>query len=350
MKNKWQLFFLLLLISVPAVLFAADKLIFAVDVIRHGDRTPGQILPTVDYKWKEGLEQLTARGMKQEYELGAKFRKRYVDETHLLPEHYQHGTIYVRSTDYERTLMSAQSCMMGLYPPGTGPDAALPYAFQAVPIFSAPYKYDEVISKYVDDAEEDKLMQRYVYSTPEWQQKNKELQPQYARWSRLIGIDIKSLEDLDDIGDTLYIYQINHAPMPKGLSDEDIKTIIDTSNWVFLAEQTPTPVAVVYSTQIMTNIGNYLKNGSDDSSQLKYVLLSAHDDTIISALSYIGVVLKVSPPFASDLNFSLYESGPNYYTVKVTYNDSLVFIPGCNGTVCELNQFLKLINDKHLWF
>lgn len=151
-------FNLLFLCSVPSLLFAEDTLIFAVDIIRHGDRTPIVPLGSVNYQWQEGPGQLTAEGMQQEYKMGLLFRKKYVEQEHLLPDHYEPGTMYVRSTDYDRTLMSAQSLLMGLYPPGTGPNSsdsipALPHAFQPIPIFSAPSKSDEVIVQHVPPAE-----------------------------------------------------------------------------------------------------------------------------------------------------------------------------------------------------
>lgn len=176
MGYKFRLSFAFLL-SVPSLLFADDTLIFAVDIIRHGDRTPIVPLTAVNYQWQEGPGQLTAEGMQQEYKMGMEFRKKYIEKAHLLPEHYEQGTMYVRSTDYERTLMSAESLLMGLYPPGTGPNTsesalpALPYAFQPIPIFSAPSKYDEVIIQQVSSAEREKLMEQYVYSTKEWQEK-----------------------------------------------------------------------------------------------------------------------------------------------------------------------------------
>src|SRR5689334_2958880 len=86
--------------------FAEEKLIFALDVIRHGDRTPIKAIPKSYHDWKEGLGQLTAIGMQQEYQLGSRLREKYIDTYHLLPPHYNIKTIYVRSTDMDRTLMS----------------------------------------------------------------------------------------------------------------------------------------------------------------------------------------------------------------------------------------------------
>ncbi|KTD31025.1 major acid phosphatase Map (histidine-acid phosphatase) [Legionella moravica] len=351
MGNTIRLAFALLF-SVPSVLFAADTLIFAIDIIRHGDRTPITLLPTVPHQWPEGPGQLTAKGMQQEYNLGVAFRKKYIEQTHLLPEHYEYGTLYVRSTDYERTLMSAQSLLLGLYPQGTGPKTtessspALPNGFQPIPIFSAPSKYDEIILQRLSREEHEKLMQQYVYSNKNWQQKNEALKNKYPLWSQLTGYTIKSLNDLQPLGDTLYIHQIHNAPMPAGLSAEDLETIISASNWAFMAQERPKEVAKAYSTKIMTNIAKFLETGSKQSSKLKYVLLSAHDTTVAGALSFLGAPLDNPPPYASNLNFSLYESGSNYYTVQVTYNNEPVTIPACGGTVCELQQFIQLINNS----
>ncbi|HAT8124017.1 TPA: histidine-type phosphatase [Legionella pneumophila] len=350
MVNKICLSFALL-ISAPSILLAEDKLIFAVDIIRHGDRTPVIALSTVNYQWQEGLGQLTADGMQQEYKMGVTFRKKYIEESHLLPEHYEYGTIYVRSTDYARTLMSAQSLLMGLYPPGTGPTipsgtSALPYAFQPVPVFSAPSKCDDVIIQQVDRKEREKLMEQYVFSTREWQQKNNELKDKYPLWSRLTGVRIDNLEDLEIVGDTLHVHQVHNAPMPEGLSPNDIDTIIDASEWAFMAQEKPQQIASVYSSKLMANIANYLNSGSLQKSKLKYVLLSAHDTTIASVLSFLGSPLEKAPPYASNVNFSLYDNGANYYTVKITYNGNPVPIPACGGSVCELQQLINLVNDS----
>lgn len=61
---------------------------------------------------------LTATGMAQLHSLGTLVRDRYVPA--LLNGSYLREEFHYRSTDYDRTLMSAQSLLSGLYPPGTG--------------------------------------------------------------------------------------------------------------------------------------------------------------------------------------------------------------------------------------
>ena len=51
------------------------------------------------------------------YHLGELVRKRFTVEHNLLSPNYTNNEIYVRSTDFDRTLMSALSQLSGIFPP-----------------------------------------------------------------------------------------------------------------------------------------------------------------------------------------------------------------------------------------
>ncbi len=108
--------FFTIFISTLVIGYEKPQLVFTLDLIRHGDRTPLKKIPHILYDWNLGLGQLTPKGMQQEYELGVKLRESYVKKSQLLPIEYQSETLYVRSTNVDRTLMSAQSLLLGLYP------------------------------------------------------------------------------------------------------------------------------------------------------------------------------------------------------------------------------------------
>lgn len=349
--NNFSRLIYAIIINIPAISYAAEKPVFVIDIIRHGDRTPTFQIPSVDYVWQEGLGQLTAIGMQQEYQLGTAFRKKYIEHDHLLPMHYKHGTMYVRSTDYHRTLMSAASLLTGLYPPGTGPSPskngppALPYAIQPIPIFSAPAQMDDVILEKIGAEKFEKLMERYVYSNEAWQKKDNELKANYPRWSKLTGIEITRLIDIDSLSDALYVHKLHHAPMPSGLTNEEIETIINAGQWAFTEELKPRAVASAFSSKLMKRIARYLNEGSQDNAQLKYILLSAHDTTITTVLSFLDAPLQTPPPYASHVTFSLYEQSAQLFAVKVTYNNNPVYIPDCGGYSCELKQFISLVEQ-----
>jgi lysosomal acid phosphatase len=179
MHSKKIIFTLGLIINLgfSSLAHAEDKLIFAVDIIRHGDRTPTDDIPTAPYPWPEGLGQLTPLGMQQEYLLGTKMRKRYIEQNHLLPKQYLASTMYVRSTDFNRTLMSAESLLLGLYPLGSGPNLsssnqpALPANYQPIPITSVPLAKEDLLLPEANKQQFKSILQKYVFSQPEWQQK-----------------------------------------------------------------------------------------------------------------------------------------------------------------------------------
>jgi hypothetical protein len=97
----------------------------------------------------------------------------YIEEIPFLSSSYNHSEIYVRATDVNRTLQSAYSLLMGLYPDSTGPnlppglddsyklppflgikqpqglgEAALPLNHQNIPVHTVPDDDDPLLNPY----------------------------------------------------------------------------------------------------------------------------------------------------------------------------------------------------------
>lgn len=71
--------------------------------------------------WSRGFGQLTAVGESQLRTLGGLLRQRYtVLLQGGLPPTYAREQVYIRSTNYDRTLQSAMSLLQGMFAPGTG--------------------------------------------------------------------------------------------------------------------------------------------------------------------------------------------------------------------------------------
>lgn len=330
---------------------AHDRLVFAVDVIRHGDRTPIDEIPAAPHVWAEGLGQLTPKGMHQEFELGSKMRSAYVDQYHLLASRYTAGTLYVYSTDYDRTLMSAQSFLMGLYPPGTGPSlasgrSALPNAARPIPIHTIATEMNMSLVYDSDPEKFNDLMARYVFSIPEWKKKTDALRPQFVRWSQATGIVITNLNQLTSVGDTLYIHEIYHIALPSGLSADDARTIIDAGNWAFVTRFKPAEIGRITGRALLKTIADEIAQASQGKTLLRCVLFFAHDNTLLSQMSALGAPLAEAPPYAAHLHFALFDAGGKFFRIKVTYNDQPVAIPACGGSSCSLTQFMALANQQ----
>ncbi len=328
-----------------------EKLIFAVDIIRHGDRTPTHELPNAPYPWSGGLGQLTPTGMNQEFKLGSEFHKRYILDTNLLPSRYSKETIYVRSSDFDRTLMSAQCALMGLYPPGNGPMAlqnsnipALPGAYQVIPVHTVPMEDDDLLVPNHDPQKFNEIMKQHVANRADWQKKTTELQPQFKRWSQLTGFKVTDLADIIHIADNLYIRKLNQLPLPNDMTEQDAQTIMDAGQWAFTTAFKPNEVGSLTGRRLVTTIADYMHQVSEQKTKLKFVLFSGHDTTILSVLSALRAPLTNPPRYASDLNFSMYDAGVGKYVVKVTLNGKTVQIPACNNKECTLKQFEAYIS------
>lgn len=340
--KKVSLFSTLLMISINA--FAQETLIFAFDVIRHGDRTPLRTIPNSPYVWPEGLGQLTAEGMQQEFQRGVAFRKKYIDDYHLLSSHYKNQEIIVFSTNADRTLMSAQSVLLGLYPLGTGPTLsgsnkpALPYHFQPVPIHIK--AKDASNFRVIDSDLEHHLLKKHVFTQPEWRLKTEKLRPQLIKWSRVTGMKINNLHQVRHLADILHVYQLHHIPMPVGLSADDVKQIIETGAYASLTEYKTKQIADILGVNLLKTIARYLEQASKQKTSLKYVLFSGHDSTIMSLMTTMQLPLTIKPPYGANLNFALFKTG-NTMLVRVTYNGQLLVPKGCTVKGCTLSQFLQ---------
>ena len=88
-----------------------------ITVFRHGDRTPDYTFPTDPNSkdtWPMGWGQLTSKGISRSSSYGKWMRDCYGD---FIKNYFSSKHTYVRSTDFDRTLASAQAYLAGLFPP-----------------------------------------------------------------------------------------------------------------------------------------------------------------------------------------------------------------------------------------
>ncbi len=332
-------------------------LIFAIDIIRHGDRTPTMDPFSKPDTWPQGLGQLTALGMNQEYLLGQALRNLYIDQTHLLSAQYQAGTIYIQSTDYDRTLMSAESLLAGLYPLGTGPmlaasQPALPQAQQPVPIHIFPLTQQNKIIPDSNPLAYQTLLKNYVFNTPEWIKKENALKAKFPLWSKALGIKINHLYDLKNIADTLYIQKIHGVKYPNGLSPTDVDQIIEAGQWAFVAGFKNPTVGKITGHYFLNLIGQEIKNYPHANTPT-YLLYSTHDSVILALMSALGSPMDTVPTYASDLNFLVFTlktpSGDTQKMIQIRLNGDPISVPACKSNLalhaCTLNEFLALTSD-----
>uniref|UniRef100_A0A1B6LMD3 Acid phosphatase n=1 Tax=Graphocephala atropunctata TaxID=36148 RepID=A0A1B6LMD3_9HEMI len=156
-SSSYRRYLLALSVSVPTaiIMFAAVKydlftslesprtrvsptLEFVIIFARHGNRAPYRDFPTYPYPlsdtntWPYGRLQLSRHGRSQMYKLGAKFRLLY---NGFLSQNYKKDELKAQTTLTDRTMMSAQLFLAGLYPPQGYQQWNGHILWQPVPVF-----------------------------------------------------------------------------------------------------------------------------------------------------------------------------------------------------------------------
>ncbi|VDP29137.1 unnamed protein product [Echinostoma caproni] len=108
-------------------------------LFRHGDRSPinRRIIDqsTFNKLWPHGYGQLTDIGIEQEFELGRWMRKKYGN---FIPSEYNASDFHMRSTDIDRTLMSAESVIAGVFLNSSTPLAGYGIHWRPIPVHTVP--------------------------------------------------------------------------------------------------------------------------------------------------------------------------------------------------------------------
>uniref|UniRef100_A0AC34FW13 Acid phosphatase n=1 Tax=Panagrolaimus sp. ES5 TaxID=591445 RepID=A0AC34FW13_9BILA len=131
------IYFILLFFNVIISVTSEDKLIHVHALWRHGERNPRKLFYgdlNNASAFPEGLGQLTKNGINQLYVIGKHFQARYMYEKAFLSPEYLHSEVYARSTDIDRTIISAMAFYSGLYSNGTNEAHILAPRLYGLPI------------------------------------------------------------------------------------------------------------------------------------------------------------------------------------------------------------------------
>uniref|UniRef100_A0A8B9P734 acid phosphatase n=1 Tax=Apteryx owenii TaxID=8824 RepID=A0A8B9P734_APTOW len=265
------------------------KLYACLQIFRHGDRTPVVNFPTDLHKeseWPQGFGQLTKTGMQQLYELGQYIRQRY---SNFLNSTYHRQEFYIQSTDYDRTIMSAQSCLSGLFPPTSSQTWNPELPWQPIPVHIVPKSSDRGI---------------HNYTRPVWATKDV-----MDKMEKLAELSLLSLFGL---------YKTEEKSRLQG--------------------------GVLVNTILKS-----IKQAANSSRERKMEVYSAHDTTVGALQIALNIFNGKLPPYAACQFFELYQESSGRYSIEMHYrNDTskdpyLLSLPGCTSS-CPLEKFTELVS------
>ena len=305
------------------------QLILLFEVSRHGARSPtGNKDTWFNITWEMGSGQLTYIGERQHYLQGRRIRKMYVDQAKFLPANFDPQTIYIRSTDYNRTIMSAISQMQGLYPLGSGKvfskseerqkalppypitatatevinqNVVLPGKFSPFPVHVQLKQYEYMLRGY--DSSIWQIMGKFTKESIEEADKKtrKELQPLYDELYQKFQVPNASLtlQKAENYVDSYLMAKMDGKTFKNDLSPLAQNLTIEYFKYLYYdgmfgnkksSQLTASTFMEYLNTTIKAKISafNGDKNATDFHKNVKFIYFSAHDTTIAGFLSAIG--------------------------------------------------------------
>lgn len=322
----------------------ADELVFAVVVNRHGDRAPFDSYPKLKYAWGVAPAELTPIGMGQTYALGTRLRERYVYDAHLLEPRYRAGSIAALASNTNRTIMSAQCILTGLYPPGTGPvlasgKDALPGRLQVIPLRTVPDGSSLLLTPY---PVYEKILEKYVVRTPAWLAREAAIRPRLAKWSRAVGQKLESLRDVMGVGDVIHCATSHGFRAPPELSPEDVREILDVTSWGLAQEFKVEATSWLLGGQLLAAIRQQFEDFRSNKKPHRLALYSGHDITLLPLLALLGSPRDRSVGYASHVALELYRNRQGDLSVRVSLNGEAVRLKG--ATSIRYADFLALVD------
>lgn len=381
--------FRVLLLSL-AVIAAAGKLQLLIEVFRHGAREP--IWPY----WNAGSFQhpgeLTSVGMRQHFLLGSQLRKEYIEDQAFLSPSYEPNELFVRSTDYNRTIMSALSQLAGLYPSGTGAripadipaenrlppyrpieyniseldDFAIPHGPQPIPVHTVPLSEDTVLLG--EHADICPINQRF-YDEQHASQLYKDLSAEFAENTiAALKHALNITKDIDlgvvaGINDVFLNDVFAHKPLPElnpGVFAN--MTYIYTMNLLYTYFGGPLQQRFI-ATPFLQDTLALLQAKVQNQTAHKLVMYSAHDST----LGYVYTALNLSswqchlqlhrsntteyencfpyPAYASSLLMELHNEENGEWKVRIKVNGEYANVCGRRETECGYQEFADRVKS-----
>ncbi|XP_062034999.1 prostatic acid phosphatase isoform X2 [Lepus europaeus] len=296
----------------------AKELKFVALVFRHGDRSPIETFPNDPIKessWPQGFGQLTQLGMEQHYELGEHIRKRY---GRFLNESYNHEQVYVRSTDVDRTLMSAMINLAALFPP-EGPSIWNPsLLWQPIPVHTVPLSEDR----------------DFIETLPTLSGFHG--QDLFGIWSRVY--------------DPLFCESVHNFTLPSWATKETMTKLRELSELSLLSLygiHKQKEKSRLQGGVLVSEILNHMKSVTHSPSYRKLIIYSAHDTTVSGLQMALDVYNGRLPPYASCHFMELHLDNGEYlvemyYRNETQHEPHPLTLPGCTAS-CPLEKFAELV-------
>ncbi|XP_013200569.1 venom acid phosphatase Acph-1 [Amyelois transitella] len=337
---------------------ADTELVAAFVIFRHGDRTPDQEeldLLTKGEKHKDvffpyGMKALTNKGKQCGYRVGQYIRERYDG---FISRLYLPDEIVVRTTNFDRTKMTALSALAAIYPPLPAQKWNPDLDWQPVPYNTIDANIDDLLYWYNCPLYLKKRAQVYE-ETPEIQSWVRPYEKLFAYLSEKTGSNITTSIDtfyLDNLFQTLE----NVGIKPPKWAQVVMPQIQQLTKIEYAVEYYTTELKRISAGVLMTEIidsMNYAIKGYEDQPKMR--LYSAHENNVAALMAAAKVFVPHQPSYGSTFSLELRRrNSTGEFVVAAPYAKDaggpaeLLPFEGCGESLlCDYDTFSTLVADS----
>lgn len=320
-------------------------------VMRHGARTPVDIFPSDPNQakdWPSPPGKLTDAGLMQHFQLGQFFRRHYIEKNKFLNPIYKSEEIFIRSTDYDRTIRSALANMAGMYP--AAPNSSLPLV--PVTIHSTD-KLHDVLMAYWNSCPKLSFMVDEIFKEDQEIQDFKSQHKDEIEFIRKKSGWKRDFRSMWKIGDCLKAERENNLPWAPWVNQTLYDILIDIEILNFKAYSYNWTMQRFTAGNMLQDIHAKIQKKIKGEEIEKMHVYSGHDTSVIATMAPLEVWNKLKVPYAGYVALELVKDptdGRRYIQIYVRNDTSsmpvpkLTSLPFCgNDSSCPWETFEKFI-------
>uniref|UniRef100_A0A2I3HA36 Lysosomal acid phosphatase n=1 Tax=Nomascus leucogenys TaxID=61853 RepID=A0A2I3HA36_NOMLE len=297
------------------------------------------------------LRFVTLEGMLQHWELGQALRQRYHG---FLNTSYHRQEVYVRSTDFDRTLMSAEANLAGLFPPNGMQRFNPNISWQPIPVHTVPISEDRLLKFPLGPCPRYEQLQNETRQTPEYQNENSRNAQFLDMVANETGLTDLTLETVWNVYDTLFCEQTHGLRLPPWASPQTMQRLSRLKDFSFrflFGIYQQAEKARLQGGVLLAQIRKNLTLMATTSQLPKLLVYSAHDTTLVALQMALDVYNGEQAPYASCHIFELYQEDSGNFSVEMYFRNESdkapwpLSLPGCPHR-CPLQDFLRLTEPR----
>ncbi|NXA44502.1 PPAL phosphatase, partial [Nothocercus julius] len=285
--------------------------------------------------------------------------------------------IFIRSTDFDRTLMSAEANLAGLYPPDSQEQFNPNISWQPIPVHTVPEAGERLLKFPLTPCPRYEQLQNETRDSAEYTNKTRDNLQFLQMVANETGIRDVSLESVWSVYDTLFCEQAHKMKLPLWVTEDVMARLKQLKDFSFeflfgihhriekarlqggkWAKEGASCCSVqifnlitcsVSSGVLLDHIRKNLTKAANSSAHqhLKLLAYSAHDTTLVALQMALDVYNGIQAPYASCHIFELYQEDDGNFSVEMFFRNESgkeplpLTLPGCQQT-CPLQRFLQL--------